>query len=170
MPVSTFSLKVIASDKVFFEGRCQSLVVPAHDGEKGILPHHEEMVMAVREGTVRIRLEDGAILYAVIGIGFVHVANNRVILLVDTAERPEDIDRKRAEEAKERAEEQLELNSYEPVCGKRNGSDAQSAAASQPHLSGNYRSDQRKWLWLWTGVYGWIFDSKRNPDSGGDGA
>lgn len=107
MPVSTFSLKVIASDKVFFEGRCQSLVVPAHDGEKGILPHHEEMVMAVREGTVRIRLEDGAILYAVIGIGFVHVANNRVILLVDTAERPEDIDRKRAEEAKERAEEQL---------------------------------------------------------------
>ena len=64
MPVSTFSLKVIASDKVFFEGRCQSLVVPAHDGEKGILPHHEEMVMAVREGTVRIRLEDGAILYA----------------------------------------------------------------------------------------------------------
>ena len=45
--------------------------------------------------------------WAVVGEGFVQIVNNRVTLLVATAEKPEDIDRRRAEEARERAEEQL---------------------------------------------------------------
>lgn len=45
--------------------------------------------------------------YAVVGMGFVEIVNNRVTLLVETAERPEEIDVARAREAKERAEEQL---------------------------------------------------------------
>ena len=45
--------------------------------------------------------------YAVVGMGFVEIVNNRVTLLVETAERPEEIDVARAREAKERAEEQM---------------------------------------------------------------
>ena len=45
--MDTFGLKIIASDKVFYEGRCRKLVIPAPDGEKGILPNHENMVIAV---------------------------------------------------------------------------------------------------------------------------
>ena len=45
--------------------------------------------------------------YAVVGMGFVEIVNNRVTLLVETAEHPEEIDIARAREAKERAEEQL---------------------------------------------------------------
>ena len=41
--MSTFSLKIISTDKVFYDGKCEYLVIPTIDGEKGILAHHENM-------------------------------------------------------------------------------------------------------------------------------
>ncbi len=107
MGTSTFYLEVIASDKVFFSGRCQKLIIPLTDGEKAVLPHHEDMVIAVAIGEMRLLPENGDWIHGVVGNGFVQIVNNRVTLIVDTAERPEDIDERRAEEARERAEEQL---------------------------------------------------------------
>lgn len=107
MSANTFFLQVVASDKVFYKGRCQKLVIPLADGEKAVLPHHEDMVIAVSIGEIRLMDENGQWVHGVVGNGFVQIINNRVTLLVDTAERPEDIDERRAEEARERAEEQL---------------------------------------------------------------
>ena len=106
--MDTFGLKIIASDKVFYEGRCRKLIIPAPDGEKGILPNHENMVIAIAVGTTKVQLvgEDGWRELA-IGTGFAEIVNNRVTLLVDTAEKPEDIDVRRAQEQQERAEEQM---------------------------------------------------------------
>ena len=104
---NTFALKIIACDKTFYDGRCITLIVPAPDGEKAILAHHENMVIAMKIGETKIKLQDETWLDAVTGTGFVQVANNRVTVLVDTAERPEDIDVIRAKEAEERAKEQL---------------------------------------------------------------
>ena len=106
--MDTFGLKIIASDKVFYEGRCRKLIIPAPDGEKGILPNHENMVIAIAVGTAKVQLagEDEWKALAV-GTGFAEIMNNRVTLLVDTAERPEDIDVRRAQEQQERAEEQM---------------------------------------------------------------
>jgi F-type H+-transporting ATPase subunit epsilon len=106
--MSSFSLKIIASNKIFFDGRCESLTVPALDGELAVMAHHQNMVVATKVGEIRFK-EEGSEEYhrAVVGIGFVHIANNRVTMLVDTAERPEDIDEVRAREALERAQEQL---------------------------------------------------------------
>ncbi len=108
MQMNTFSLKIIASDKVFYDGKCGIVIVPALDGEQAIMAHHEDMVIATQVGEVRFKeQEQDEWREAVVGIGFVHIANNRVTMLVDTAERPEDIDEVRARQAKERAEEQL---------------------------------------------------------------
>ncbi|HIV40476.1 MAG TPA: ATP synthase F1 subunit epsilon [Candidatus Mediterraneibacter guildfordensis] len=106
--MDTFGLKIIASDKVFYEGRCRKLIIPAPDGEKGILANHENMVIAIVVGTAKVQLagEDEWKDLAV-GSGFAEIVNNRVTLLVDTAERPEDIDVRRAKEQQERAEEQM---------------------------------------------------------------
>ena len=106
--MDTFGLKIIASDKVFYEGRCRKLVIPAPDGEKGILANHENMVIAIVVGTAKVQMagEDEWKDLAV-GSGFAEIVNNRVTLLVDTAERPEDIDVRRAKEQQERAEEQM---------------------------------------------------------------
>ena len=106
--MSAFWLKIVASDHVFYNGHCSYLVVPAPDGEMGIMPHHEAMILAVQEGNllgdVFMREEWHQ---AIVGRGIVQVANNRVNMIVDTAERPEDIDEVRAREALERAQEQL---------------------------------------------------------------
>ena len=106
--MDTFGLKIIASDKIFYEGRCRKLIIPAPDGEKGILPNHENMVIAIAVGTAKVQLageEEWKDL--AVGTGFAEIVNNRVTLLVDTAERPEDIDVRRAQEQQERAEEQM---------------------------------------------------------------
>ena len=107
--MSTFWLKIVARDHVFFNGSCEALVVPAHDGEVGILPHREAMILAIQEGELRFRTPEstGQWRKAVVGLGIVQVANNRVTVIVDTAERPEDIDEVRARQALERAEEQM---------------------------------------------------------------
>lgn len=106
--MATFSLKIIAADKTFYSGKCYTIIVPALDGEQQIMSHHEDMVIATREGEVRFKDSEKSEWHiAVVGIGFVHVARNRVTMLVDTAERPEDIDRVRAQRAMERAREQL---------------------------------------------------------------
>ncbi len=106
--MNTFSLKIIASDKVFYDGRCGIVIVPALDGEKAIMAHHENMVIATKVGEVRFKADENEEWRrAVVGTGFVHIANNRVTMLVDTAERPEDIDAVRARQAYERAQEQL---------------------------------------------------------------
>ncbi|MDR2024630.1 MAG: ATP synthase F1 subunit epsilon [Hungatella sp.] len=107
MSKNTFFLQVLASDKVFYKGSCQELIIPLADGEKAILPHHEDMVIAVSIGEMRLLNEEDQWVQAVVGNGFIQIVNNRVTLLVDTAEQPEDIDERRAEEARERAAEQL---------------------------------------------------------------
>ena len=105
--MNTFSLKVIACDRVFFDGRCEQVVLPLHDGEKAIQAHHENMVFAVEIGEIRITDETGEEIVGVTGTGFAQIINNRAMVIVDTCESPEESDVRRAEEAKERAQEQL---------------------------------------------------------------
>ena len=101
MAGNTFYLKIIAANRVFYAGRCRSLIVPEYDGQKEILAHHEDMVIAIDEGEMRFQPEATANWeYAVVGMGFVEIVNNRVTLLVETAEHPEEIDVARAREAK----------------------------------------------------------------------
>ena len=104
---NTFSLKVIACDRIFFDGRCTQVVLPLHDGEKAIQAHHENMVFAVEIGEIRITDENGKEIMGITGTGFAQIINNRVKLFCLTAESPEEIDIRRAQEAKERAEEQM---------------------------------------------------------------
>ncbi len=106
--MNTFYLKIISANRIFFSGKCQSIILPQYDGQKEILAHHEDMVIAIDEGEMRFKpAESEEWLYAFVGMGLVQIFNNRVTLLVETAESPEEIDVARAREAKERAKEQL---------------------------------------------------------------
>ena len=106
--MSKFYLKVISSNRIFYEGFCTCLIIPSVDGEKAIMAHHEEVIVAVDNGEMRMQKEEGGDWsYAVLGKGFCMVANNRVTVLADTVERPEEVDANRAKEALERAQERL---------------------------------------------------------------
>lgn len=106
--MSKFYVKIISSDRIFYEGFCHCLIVPAVDGEQAIMAHHEETIIAVQNGEIRMQKEEGGEwTYAVLGKGFCMAANNRVTVLADTVERPEEVDANRAKEALERAQERL---------------------------------------------------------------
>ena len=105
--MKTFEVKVIAIDKMFYDGKCRQLIISAADGSMGIMANHENSVTVLVEGPLRIQLEDGTWLEAVTGVGHVRVENNQVTVLVDFAEKPEEIDELRAREALERAQEAM---------------------------------------------------------------
>ncbi|HHV08957.1 MAG TPA: ATP synthase F1 subunit epsilon [Clostridiales bacterium] len=101
-----FKIAIIASDHPFYQGECDMLVFPGMDGEFGVLAGHEPMVTCLRAGELRYKLEDEWH-YAAVSDGIVEITPGQVMILADTIERPEDIDLRRAEEAKVQAEEKL---------------------------------------------------------------
>ena len=66
--------------------------------EKGLLPNHENRVIAATIGMGGMEIEEGNWMEVAFGRGFAEVVNNRVTLLVDTAEKPEEIDIRHAQE------------------------------------------------------------------------
>ena len=102
----TFYLEIITPERQFYIGTAEALVIPAVDGEMGIYPGHEPVVTAIEPGELRYKTE-GKWEPAAVGAGFAEVKPDYVILLVGFAEHPEEIDRRRAEAAKKRAEERL---------------------------------------------------------------
>ena len=105
--MNEFQCIIASSDKIFYDGPCLSLVVPAWDGEYAFMAKHQECVAAVSIGTLRVKKPDGSVVLGVCGLGLVCFEKNRAVVLVDTIERPEDIDEVQARHAKEQAEEEL---------------------------------------------------------------
>lgn len=105
--MNTFSLKLVACDRVFYEGPCEMLVFPVEDGEMAILANHEQMTTIVEIGELRFRTPDGREQVAIVSDGILKVEHNHVDVLVYSAETPEEIDAFRAREAAERAKEQM---------------------------------------------------------------
>ena len=100
-----FPLHVLAADKPFYEGDCESLVVPTLDGEYGVLAGHCNTICAIVPGELTFRTPDGETLAAAVASGIMKIENGEALVLVDSALRPEDIDaerqRRKADEAKE---------------------------------------------------------------------
>ena len=103
----TLDLYLVACDRKFFDGKVKSVTLPLEDGELGILPGHEEMIVALAIGEMHYVTEDGERYEAFVSGGFAEITADRVQVLVMSAESPEEIDYNRAMEAKERAEEEL---------------------------------------------------------------
>ncbi|MCX6743848.1 MAG: ATP synthase F1 subunit epsilon, partial [Candidatus Parcubacteria bacterium] len=87
--------------KVFLE-EAQQISIPTQMGEITVLPEHIPLVAVLVPGELRILKDKEEILMAVSG-GFIEVLPNKVTILVDSAEHAEEIDEKRAEEARQRA-------------------------------------------------------------------
>lgn len=105
--MSAFHTRILASDTLFFDGDCEFMVVPCTDGAMGILSHHSNMIAAVVPGELRFQPVGGPLRTAAVSAGLVKVEAGEVMLLVSTAERPEDIDVNRARRAEDAAKEAL---------------------------------------------------------------
>ena len=105
--METFQVHILAADRIFYEGPCVSLTIPTSDGERGILAHHENMMAAIQPGTLRWQVPGEPVQLAAVSPGMVKVERNDVLVLVDSAERPEEIDEARARREADEAREAL---------------------------------------------------------------
>ena len=102
-----FQVHILAADRTFYDGPCVSLTVPTSDGELGILAHHSPIIAAVQPGTLRYQAPGEDVKLAAVSPGMVKVENNEVLVLVDSAERPEEIDAARAQREADEAMEAI---------------------------------------------------------------
>ena len=82
------------------------LVAPGEDGELAMLPHHAPLLTTLKPGEMRV-VKDGEESYIAVSGGFLEMIGNTVTVLADTAERAEEIDVERSEEALRRARERI---------------------------------------------------------------
>lgn len=105
--METFEISILAADHPFYTGPCESLIVPTVEGEYGIWAHHSNMISAILPGTLHYKLPGQPMQYAAISEGFLKIEGNEVLVLVDTAERPEEIEINRAKRDADEAREIL---------------------------------------------------------------
>jgi F-type H+-transporting ATPase subunit epsilon len=103
---------VTAERLVYSEESVDRLIVPGVEGELGVLTLHAPLLTMIQPGVMRIVKEDDEVEMAITG-GFIEVRDNRVTILADSAERAEEIDEARAEEARGRAQRLLEERAAE---------------------------------------------------------
>lgn len=103
---SKINLEITTPERVIYADEIDELVLPTPQGEIGVLPHHVPVISLMSAGEIRITKDSETTTMAVSG-GFIEVQPNKVIVLADTAERAEEIDEQRAEEARQRAEKLL---------------------------------------------------------------
>lgn len=106
MAGKTLRLEVVTPERKVLSEDISSLVVPAIEGYLGILPNHAPMISGLEPGVLKYKVSDNYKKMAISG-GFLEVSENKVSILANTAELPEEIDLERARRAKERAEERL---------------------------------------------------------------
>ncbi len=105
--MNSFILNITASSGEFYQGSCESMVLPVKDGVYGVQAGHSPVLVAIHMGMLKFTV-DGESREILVGDGIAEVTPTFVLLLVDSAERPEDIDKNRAEAARIRAEERLQ--------------------------------------------------------------
>ena len=104
--MASMRLDIVTAEQLVFSEDVDVVIAPGIEGEMAILPHHAPLMTMLQPGELRVRQEGEEFSLAVTG-GFLEVRPDRVTVLADAAERAEDIDAARAQEAKRRAEEHL---------------------------------------------------------------
>lgn len=99
-------IDIVTPEKKIFEGQIRAIVAPGIDGEFGVLPDHAPFATVLAPGVVELTDEDGKKELMAVSGGYIEVTREKVILLVETAERPEEVD---VETLKRRKEEKEKL-------------------------------------------------------------
>jgi F-type H+-transporting ATPase subunit epsilon len=136
------ALSVVTPDGQAFHGEADAVVLPGSEGEFGVLPGHEPFLTALRIGPMTIRKAGGEELHAAVSQGFAEVHDDQVSVMVGTCEFAHEIDRSRAEIARDRALKQLEelRGTPEGEALYRQYQDAYSRAIARVAISDRFKS------------------------------
>jgi F-type H+-transporting ATPase subunit epsilon len=102
----TLHLQIVTPDRLLVREDTDQVQIPGKSGELGILPGHAPLITELTIGEISYRVGT-TMQHLAVAWGFAEVLQDKVTILADSAERAEDIDVKRAQKAKARAEEAL---------------------------------------------------------------
>ncbi len=143
----TLDIEIVTAERVVFRDEGVDMVVaPGGVGALGILPEHAPLISTLAFGELRIKkgnVEESILVYG----GFIEVANNKVLVLADTAERADEVDLARADEARKRAESS--------IAGRRETVELSEAQASLRRANLRLKVGQKR-------------GARRGPRGGGD--
>ena len=105
---NTFQVEIVTPDRVFYTGSADMIEFNTIDGQIGVYKNHIPMTTVIEPGVVIIHEEDRQKV-AAIHAGFAEILGDKVTLLAEVAEWPDEIDLKRAEAARDRAEERISV-------------------------------------------------------------
>jgi F-type H+-transporting ATPase subunit epsilon len=108
----TFQFEVVTPEKMVVKDVAEEMQIPGKSGYLGILPGHAPLITELAVGEISYR-KGGRTSYLAVAWGFAEVLPDKVTILAETAERPAEIDVKRAQESKRRAEEALKSGKTE---------------------------------------------------------
>ena len=99
--------EIVTQEKVILKEMILQITAPTEEGEITVLPNHTPLIANLKPGIIELKKEDKSIEIISLSGGFIEVLRNKIVILADTAERAEDIDEKKAEEARQQAEKSL---------------------------------------------------------------
>lgn len=99
-------LEIVTPEKVVFSGNVEEVTIPGTEGEFGVLRGHASLLSSIEVGELNFTKEGKKAYYSA-GTGYAEVTSSKVTVLLETAERSDDIDKARAQRAKENAEAKL---------------------------------------------------------------
>lgn len=102
----TFQIEIVTPDKMVVRDVAEEAQIPAKNGYIGVLPGHAPLITELAIGEISYR-SSGTTTHISVAWGFAEILPDKVTILAESAERAEDIDFNRAQEAKQRAEERL---------------------------------------------------------------
>ncbi|MCL6561401.1 MAG: ATP synthase F1 subunit epsilon [Firmicutes bacterium] len=103
-----YRLKVVTPERTVWRGEVEFLIARSSEGEIGILAHHVQIVTPLVSHIMSFTEASGTVRRLHVAGGFLEVGPEQVVVLADAAEFPEEIDRARAEAARDRARSRLE--------------------------------------------------------------
>ena len=136
MAEKKFNLQIISPTRVFFDGDIDMVEMKTTEGEIGVLAGHIPLTAILEPGVLRIKKSDGD-KEAALHDGFVKITNDKVTILAESCEWPDEIDVNRANEAKTRAERRLK--SGEPAVDMLRAELALKKALTRIDIAGKYK-------------------------------
>ncbi len=106
---NTFQLEIVTPAKLVVKDAAEEAQIPGSSGYLGILPGHAPLITELGVGVITYKAS-GATHTLSVAWGFAEVLPDKVTILAEAAERPQEIDVERAQKAKGRAEERLKSN------------------------------------------------------------
>jgi F-type H+-transporting ATPase subunit epsilon len=102
----SLNVRVIAPDQTVWDAKAEEIILPSTTGQLGILTNHAPLLTALEIGVMRVKSGKEWVPIALFG-GFAEVENNEVTILVNAAERGDQIDKEKAKESYNQANQRL---------------------------------------------------------------